>query len=50
MSCCTILYMPSVSLIFTLANMLYCFDWELPGGMKYKEMLIEEVARWTNYS
>ncbi|KAA8546803.1 hypothetical protein F0562_003232 [Nyssa sinensis] len=27
---------------FTLANLLYCFDWELPGGMKREDMSMEE--------
>lgn len=27
----------------TLANLLHCFDWELPNGMKPEEMDVEEI-------
>ena len=27
---------------FTLANLVYCFDWELPGGMNMEDLRLEE--------
>ncbi|CAL5088870.1 unnamed protein product [Urochloa decumbens] len=32
---------------FTLANLLYCFDWELPEGMTVKDVSMEEAGGLT---
>ncbi|CAL4891718.1 unnamed protein product [Urochloa decumbens] len=32
---------------FTLANLLYCFDWELPEGMGCKDVCMEEAGGLT---
>ncbi|GFZ01758.1 hypothetical protein Acr_15g0003670 [Actinidia rufa] len=29
-------------LLFTVANLLHCFDWKLPGGLKEEELNMEE--------
>ncbi|CAN6361284.1 unnamed protein product [Urochloa humidicola] len=32
---------------FTLANLLYCFDWELPEGMRCEDVCMEEAGGLT---
>jgi 4-hydroxyphenylacetaldehyde oxime monooxygenase len=32
---------------FTLANLLYCFDWELPEGVRREDMCMEEAGGLT---
>lgn len=32
---------------FTLANLLYCFDWELPEGLRSEDMSMEEAGGLT---
>ena len=32
---------------FTLANLLYCFDWELPEGMAPEDVSMEEAGGLT---
>ena len=32
---------------FTLANLLYCFDWELPEGQRREDMCMEEAGGLT---
>ena len=34
---------------FTLANLLYCFDWELPVGMKTEDIDMEETEGLSTY-
>ena len=34
---------------FALANLLYCFDWELPMGMKTQDIDMEETGGITTY-
>ena len=34
---------------FTLANLLYCFDWELPMGMKTQDIDMEGNGGLTTY-
>lgn len=32
---------------FTLANMLYCFNWELPDGIRREDISMEEAGGLT---
>jgi 4-hydroxyphenylacetaldehyde oxime monooxygenase len=32
---------------FTLANLLHCFDWELPDGMTAEDVSMEEAGGLT---
>ncbi|XP_022725705.1 cytochrome P450 71B37-like [Durio zibethinus] len=41
---CPGLYMGTVTSELLLANLLYCFDWKLPGGMKEADLNMEELA------
>ncbi|XP_022775609.1 cytochrome P450 71B36-like [Durio zibethinus] len=41
---CPALYMGTVTSELLLANLLYCFDWKLPGGMKEADINMEELA------
>ncbi|XP_002450982.2 4-hydroxyphenylacetaldehyde oxime monooxygenase-like [Sorghum bicolor] len=45
---CPGLAMGETNVIFTLANLLYCFDWALPApGMKAEDMSMEETGGLT---
>ncbi|GKV44698.1 hypothetical protein SLEP1_g51858 [Rubroshorea leprosula] len=39
---CPALAMGITNVEFALANLLYCFDWELPGGMRREDISMEE--------
>ncbi|KAK2996883.1 hypothetical protein RJ639_026450 [Escallonia herrerae] len=39
---CPGINMGLMSVEFTVANLLHCFDWELPGGMKSEELNMDE--------
>ncbi|XP_052207760.1 cytochrome P450 71B10-like isoform X2 [Diospyros lotus] len=39
---CPGINMATVSVEFTLANLLHCFNWKLPDGMKEEELSMEE--------
>ncbi|XWS34696.1 hypothetical protein CRYUN_Cryun21dG0059900 [Craigia yunnanensis] len=41
---CPGMYMGTVTSELLLANLLYCFDWKLPGGMKVADINMEELA------
>lgn len=41
---CPGLYMGTVTSEILLANLLYCFDWKLPDGMKEADINMEELA------
>ncbi|GMN49060.1 hypothetical protein TIFTF001_018231 [Ficus carica] len=41
---CPALYMGTTMVELGLANLLYCFDWELPSGMKEEDINLEESA------
>lgn len=41
---CPGVYMGTVTSELLLANLLYCFDWELPGGMKESDFNMEELG------
>ncbi|XVE74922.1 hypothetical protein DITRI_Ditri12bG0057500 [Diplodiscus trichospermus] len=41
---CPGLYMGTVTSELLLANLLYCFDWKLPGGMKETDVNMEELG------
>ncbi|XVE85189.1 hypothetical protein DITRI_Ditri17bG0071800 [Diplodiscus trichospermus] len=41
---CPGMYMGTVTSELLLANLLYCFDWELPGGMEETDINMEELA------
>ncbi|XVF02586.1 hypothetical protein REPUB_Repub04eG0187400 [Reevesia pubescens] len=41
---CPGIYMGTVTSELLLANLLYCFDWKLPGGMKEEDINMEESA------
>ena len=34
--------MGSTTVMVILANLLYCFDWEVPNGMKREDISLEE--------
>ncbi|XVF61603.1 hypothetical protein PTKIN_Ptkin08bG0143500 [Pterospermum kingtungense] len=42
---CPGLAMGATNVEFTLANLLYCFDWELPNDMKIEDITMEEDGR-----
>ncbi|KAI3450227.1 hypothetical protein Pfo_006892 [Paulownia fortunei] len=44
---CPGLMMGSTTIEITLANLLHCFDWELPDGMKIEDISVEEEAGLT---
>jgi 4-hydroxyphenylacetaldehyde oxime monooxygenase len=44
---CPGLAMGETNVTFTLANLLYCFDWALPAGMTPEDMSMEETGRLT---
>ncbi|XP_021901245.1 cytochrome P450 71B35-like [Carica papaya] len=44
---CPGVYMGAVMVELALANLLYCFDWELPQGMKKEDISTEEAAGLT---
>ncbi|EOX92082.1 Cytochrome P450, family 71, subfamily B, polypeptide 34, putative isoform 3 [Theobroma cacao] len=44
---CPGLAMGATNVEFTLANLLHCFDWELPSGMKREDISMEEEGRLT---
>lgn len=44
---CPGLSMGATTVEFTLANLLHCFDWELPPGMKIEDISMEEEAGLT---
>ncbi|GKV26305.1 hypothetical protein SLEP1_g35636 [Rubroshorea leprosula] len=41
---CPAVHKVAAILEFTLANLLYCFDWKLPGGMTEEDICKEEEA------
>ncbi|KAJ8774471.1 hypothetical protein K2173_016917 [Erythroxylum novogranatense] len=41
---CPGIQMAKVTIQIALANLLYCFDWNLPRGMKVEEMRMDEKA------
>lgn len=44
---CPGLTLGATSVEFILSNLLYCFDWELPSGMKNEDISIEEEVGLT---
>ncbi|CAD6207656.1 unnamed protein product [Miscanthus lutarioriparius] len=44
---CPGLAMGETNVTFTLANLLYCFDWALPAGMKPEDVSMEETGALT---
>ncbi len=36
--------MATTTIELALANLLFCFDWKLPYGMKEKDINMEELA------
>ncbi|XP_010556204.1 PREDICTED: cytochrome P450 71B6-like [Tarenaya hassleriana] len=44
---CPAMYMGQTTVEYTLANLLYRFDWELPKGMKPEDVSIEEAPGLT---
>jgi 4-hydroxyphenylacetaldehyde oxime monooxygenase len=44
---CPGLAMGETNVTFTLANLLYCFDWALPEGMKPEDLSMEETGALT---
>ncbi|XWS41105.1 hypothetical protein CRYUN_Cryun17cG0052200 [Craigia yunnanensis] len=44
---CPGLAMATTNIEFTLANLLYCFDWEVPYGMKREDIDMEEEGGLT---
>lgn len=44
---CPGLTMGATTVEYTLANLLHCFDWELPAGTKMEDISIEEEAGLT---
>ncbi|THG14729.1 cytochrome P450 71B10-like [Camellia sinensis] len=46
---CPGLTMGATTVEFTLANLLHCFDWEMPYGMERKDISLEEEAGLSVY-
>ncbi|XP_059629875.1 cytochrome P450 71B10-like [Cornus florida] len=46
---CPGLVMGTTNVEFVLANLLYCFDWGLPSGMKIEDISLEEEGTFTVY-
>ncbi|KAM7464685.1 hypothetical protein LguiA_032806 [Lonicera macranthoides] len=46
---CPGIYMGTTMVELVLANLLYCFDWKLPNGMKEEDVDMEEAAGQTVY-
>ena len=46
---CPGMYMGITMVELTLANLLSCFDWKLPNGMKETDLDMEEVSGITTY-
>lgn len=46
---CPAIAMAVSTVEFTLANLLYCFDWEMPMGMKTQDMDMEEMGGITTH-
>lgn len=46
---CPAIYMGTTMVELVLANLLYCFDWKLPNGMKEEDIDMEEAAGQTVY-
>ena len=44
---CPGLAMGATNVEFTLANLLYCFDWALPEGMAPEDVSVEEAGALT---
>ncbi|KAG0546646.1 hypothetical protein BDA96_01G012500 [Sorghum bicolor] len=44
---CPGLTMGETNVTFTLANLLYCYDWALPGAMKPEDVSMEETGALT---
>jgi 4-hydroxyphenylacetaldehyde oxime monooxygenase len=44
---CPGLAMGETNVTFTLANLLYCFDWALPEGMAAEDVSMEEAGGLT---
>ncbi|PSR86236.1 4-hydroxyphenylacetaldehyde oxime monooxygenase [Actinidia chinensis var. chinensis] len=44
---CPGLTMGATAVEFTLANLLHCFDWKIPSGMKREQISLEEEAGLT---
>nr|CAB3504361.1 unnamed protein product [Digitaria exilis] len=44
---CPGMAMGAATMEFTLANLLYCFDWELPEGMTVEDVVMEETGGLT---
>ncbi|KAK4483057.1 hypothetical protein RD792_010233 [Penstemon davidsonii] len=44
---CPGLMMGTTAIEFTLANLLHCFDWEVPNGVKREDIGVEEEAGLT---
>ncbi|XVF14554.1 hypothetical protein REPUB_Repub09cG0071400 [Reevesia pubescens] len=44
---CPGLAMATTNIEFTLANLLYCFDWEVPSGIKREDISMEEEGGLT---
>ncbi|GKV18647.1 hypothetical protein SLEP1_g28996 [Rubroshorea leprosula] len=45
---CPALAMGITNVEFALANLLHCFDWELPGGMRREDISMEEEGGLQN--
>ena len=41
---CPGIYMATTTIELALANLLYCFNWKLPDGMKEEDINMEEEA------
>ncbi|KAJ7945465.1 Cytochrome P450 [Quillaja saponaria] len=46
---CPGMYLGHSTVELALANLLYCFDWKLPDGLKEEDVNMEEVAGLTLY-
>ncbi|KAJ7956755.1 Cytochrome P450 [Quillaja saponaria] len=46
---CPAMYMGLIMVELALANLLYCFDWKLPNGMKEEDVNMDEAAGLTVY-